>query len=140
MEKPEIIWKDRKRYFGLPISFTKYSIGEDRLFVEKGFFTTKFDEVLLYRIRDISLTITLGQKLFGVGTVTVYSSDKSIPSLELKNVKKPREVKEILHREVEAMKMKKRMRVNEILDNPYDDDGQGEGDGEFDDLYEDNNL
>ena len=136
-----IIWQDRKRYFGLPISFTKYSIGDDRLFVETGFFTTKIDEVLQNRIRDISLTITLGQKLFGVGTVTVYSSDKSIPSLELKNIRKPREVKEILHKEVEAMKMKKRMRVNEILDSPYDDaDGDGNPDGEFDDLYEDDNL
>ena len=29
------VWNDRKRYFGLPLSFTKFALGEDRLFLEK---------------------------------------------------------------------------------------------------------
>ena len=33
----DTIWTDRKRHFGLPISFTKYSLSEDRLFRETGF-------------------------------------------------------------------------------------------------------
>ena len=51
----EIIWKDRKRiFFGLPWTFTKYSISEDRLFISTGFFSVKEDEVRLYRIMDVS--------------------------------------------------------------------------------------
>ena len=57
MKKSECTWYDRKRHFGLPISFTKYYIHEDRFFNETGFFTTKIEEILLYRIRDISLKI-----------------------------------------------------------------------------------
>ncbi len=126
MKKEDCIWYDRKRHLGLPLSFTKYYIYDDRLFVESGFFTTKIDEILLYRIRDISLKITLGQKMVGVGCVTVVSSDKTLPVLDLKNIKKPREVKEILHKVVEEMKEKKNIRVGEMMDGgpmggPMDD-------------------
>ena len=47
----EYIWKDRKRVLGMPLSFTPYSMTEDRLFISVGFFTLKDDEVLLYRVR-----------------------------------------------------------------------------------------
>ena len=59
------------------------------------------------------------------------SSDKSNPYLELKNIKNTMEVKELLHTKVEEMKNKKRMRVNEMIDSPFDADG--DGDIDFDD-------
>ena len=71
--------------------------------------------MLLYRVRDLVLTMTLGQRIFGVGTVCVVSSDKSIPHLDLKNVKRPREVKELIHQNVEAAKDKRRMRATELV-------------------------
>ena len=111
----EFLWKDRKRVLGMPLSFTRYSLSEDRLFCEKGLINLKDDEVLLYRVQDLELTISLGQRIFGVGTVCVHSSDKSIPHLDLKNVKKPREVKELIHQSVEAAKDKRRMRSMEIM-------------------------
>ena len=70
----EYLWKDRKRYFGLPLSFTRYSLSEDRLFVSEGFLNLKDDEVLLYRVRDIDTRRSLWQRIFGMGTVTVVSS------------------------------------------------------------------
>ena len=42
----EKIWKDRKRYFGIPISFTRYMLSEDRLFLSVGFLNIKDDEIL----------------------------------------------------------------------------------------------
>ena len=125
---PEIIWKDRKRYFGLPLSFTRYALSEDRLFISVGFLNIKDDEVLLYRVRDIDTERNLFQRLFGVGTVTVMSSDKTQPVLVLKNIKDPVMVKEIIHKQVEEMKLKRRVRVGEIMGNEIDD-----ADGEFDD-------
>ena len=115
MESIEYLWKDRKRVLGMPLSFTRYSLSEDRLFCEKGLFNLKADEVLLYRVQDLVLTMTLGQRIFGVGTVCVHSSDKSIPHLDLKNVKNPREVKELIHRNVETAKDKRRMRTTELV-------------------------
>ena len=87
MEPIEYLWKDRKRFLGLPLSFTRYRLSEDRLFCETGFFNIKSDEVLLYRVRDLRLTLNLAQRIFGVGTICVVSSDKSIPHLDLKNIK-----------------------------------------------------
>lgn len=121
----EYLWKDRKRYLGMPISFTRYSMSEDRLFISVGFLNIKDDEVLLYRVRDIDTSRSLWQRLFGVGTVTVVSSDKTMPNLVLKNVKDPVFVKELIHNQVEEMKLKRRVRVGEIMadnDNMDEDD------------------
>ena len=116
------LWKDRKRYLGLPLSFTRYALSEDRLFLSVGFLSIKDDEVLLYRIRDITTTRTLWQRLFGVGTVTVVSSDKTMPTLQLKNIKRPVAVKELLHKQVEEMQIRRRVRVGEIMSTGMDDD------------------
>ena len=115
MEEMEYLWKDRKRFLGMPLSFTRYRLSDDRLFCETGFLNVKSDEVLLYRVRDLRLTMSLGQRIFGVGTVCVVSSDKSIPHLDLKNVKDPRAVKELIHKNVEAAKDKRPMPATELL-------------------------
>lgn len=118
------LWKDRKRYLGLPLSFTRYSMSEDRLFTSVGLLNIKDDEVLLYRVRDIDTERTLWQRLFGVGTVTVMSSDKTMPNMVLKNVKDPVFVKELIHKQVEKMKLKRRVRVGEIMTTDMDGDGE----------------
>ena len=115
MDSIQYIWKDRKRILGMPITFTRYRLSEDRLFCEKGFLNIKQDEVLLYRVRDLQLTMNIGQRIFGVGTVCVVSSDKSVPHLDLVNVKDPRNVKEMIHRAVEDAKDKRRMRTMEVM-------------------------
>lgn len=99
------VWKDRKRILGMPISFTRYAMSDDRIFLETGLLNTHAEELLLYRVRDISLGISLGQKIFGVGSVLLHSSDKTTPTLELKNIKDPRAVKELIHQHVEEMKL-----------------------------------
>ena len=115
MDSIQYIWKDRKRILGMPITFTRYRLSEDRLFCEKGFLNIKQDEVLLYRVRDLQLNMSLGQRIFGVGSICVVSSDKSVPHLDLVSVKNPREVKELIHQSVEAAKDKRRMRTMEIM-------------------------
>jgi len=121
----EQLWHDRKRYFGLPLSFTRYSLSDDRLFTSVGFLNIKDDEILLYRVRDIDTSRSLWQRIFGVGTVTVMSSDKTMPTLVLKNIKDPVFVKELIHKQVEETKIKRRVRFGEIMtntDDEFDDD------------------
>ena len=124
----EYLWKDRKRYFGMPISFTRYSLSDDRLFLSEGFLNIKDDEILLYRIRDIATSRNLWQRLFGVGTVTVVSSDKTMPTLVLKNVKDPVFVKELIHKQVEEMKIQRRVRVGEMMSTEFDGDCEHDDD------------
>ena len=120
----EYIWKDKKRYFGMPLSFTRYALSEDRLFLSEGFLNIKDDEILLYRVRDIDTSRNLWQRLFGVGTVVVVSSDKSMPNLVLKNIKDPVTVKDLIHEQVEEMKIRRRVRVGEIMTTDMDGDGE----------------
>ena len=129
----EYIWKDRKRFWGMPLSFTRYALSEDRLFLSEGFLNIKDDEILLYRVRDIDSSRNLWQRIFGVGTVTVMSSDKSMPILVLKNVKDPIAVKELIHKQVEEMKIRRRVRVGEIMTNDLDGDGEPDLDENYND-------
>ena len=110
MDGINYLWKDRKRYFGLPLSFTRYRLSQDRIFV------------LLYRVRDLELQLPLTQRIFGVGTVCVHSSDKTAPDLLIQCVKQPREVKELIFRQVEQEKDQRRMRTMEMV-GAQDDEG-----------------
>ena len=116
------IWKDRKRFLGMPLSFTRYALSEDRLFFSVGLFSVQDEELLLYRVRDISVTRSLGQRLSHVGSITIRSSDKSTPVLALKNIKKPMEVKELIHENVETCKTRRRMRFSEMMGDVHGDD------------------
>ena len=119
----EYLWNDRKRtLFGLPLSFTKYMLTEDRLFIEEGFLNKKEDEVRLYRIMDLSLKRSFGQRIFGVGTIHCCSADKSMGAFDIVSVKHPREVKEQLSELVEAQRDAKRVTNREYMnDNDHDD-------------------
>ncbi len=125
----EILWKDRKRGFlGLPLSFTKYSLTKERLFVETGFINSVENEVRLYRILDVQMTRTLGQKMFGLGSINVHSSDVSSKDFTIKNIKKPKYVKELLSELVEKQRDEKRVVNRELMASSIDDDGLDDND------------
>ena len=109
------IWKDRKRHLGLPLSFIRYRASEDRLFLETRLWRRSYDEIMLYRVQDISFSIDGWQRIFGVGTGLVNASDKTLGRLWMYNVKQPREVTELLHRQVEKAKLAYRVRYNEMM-------------------------
>ena len=109
------LWQDRKRHLGLPISFTKYALSEDRIFLETGLLNVKYEEINLYRVKDLTLKISFGQKIFGVGSIIVHSADETNAHLEIRNVKNPKEVKELLHTSVEKARASANIRVGEYL-------------------------
>ena len=124
-ERPsnEIIWTDKKRLWcGLPWTFTRYSLSADRLFIKRGIFTIREDEVRLYRIRDISLRQSFLQRIFGLGTINISSSDSTMGNFQLINIRKSRDVKEMLSDTVEIERERKRVSMREFV-------GYGEMDG-----------
>lgn len=112
--KPEYDWKDRKRYLGLPLSFTRYAVRNQRLYFSRGFFNTTEDELLLYRILDVKLNRTFGDKLVGVGTITLYTADKTHPELQLTRVKNPVKVRDMISKMVEEERMRLNIRGKEL--------------------------
>lgn len=97
----EIKWKDRKHWAWFPLSFTVYKLSSERLYIQKGFFSTHYDETLLYRIVDLCLERTLSQKLFGTGTVVLYTKSDTQGAIRLENIKHPMEVKEMFSHAIE---------------------------------------
>jgi uncharacterized membrane protein YdbT with pleckstrin-like domain len=97
----KLIWKDRKRtLFGLPWSFTRYFLTEKKFVTSIGFFSINEDEIDLYRITDKSLHMTFWQRMFNVGTIILTARDVDFPKKEIKSVKNPREVLEILDEKI----------------------------------------
>lgn len=60
-ETEEPVWCDRKRLtvFALPISFTIYTLTESRISIQRGLLNTHEEEIMLFRVRDISYTQSL---------------------------------------------------------------------------------
>ena len=114
-EPKPLLWKDRKRYLGMPISFTRYEFDSDRLVSRIGLLKTVTNEVLLYRILDIKMTQTLWQKLFGVGTLMLYTADQSDNQIPLVNIKHPEKIRRGLSELVEKERMEKRLLGREMF-------------------------
>ncbi len=114
-EKEEVLWQDRRRYLGLPLSFTIYSFSNNKFYLKKGLFTTHSEEILLYRILDLQFRQTLWQKIFGVGTITLTTADKSTPVLEIKSIKTPDRVRKALSNLVEQRRDEKRVTGKEMF-------------------------
>lgn len=106
----DILWQDRKRPFlGLPLSFTKYVLTEKSLLVKTGVFTTVEDEVRLYRIVDVTLRRSLGQRILGTGTIICHSSDETMKNFRIEHIRHPRRTKELLTELVETQRRENRV-------------------------------
>lgn len=95
------LWEDRKRHLGVPVSFTGYTLTSERIIRKTGFLAGHIEQIMYSRVQDIQFSMSLWQRLFRVGTVTVISGDKSLPEMKLENIREPMYVKEIIHRSVE---------------------------------------
>ena len=100
-----VVWYDRKHYYGFPVSSVRYEISEDRLFYSTGILNQKYEQLQLYLIRDLSVTRTLGQRLCGVGNVIVTTVEGEIITLE--NIRAPYHVKELIYNYMEEEKRRK---------------------------------
>ena len=116
MKSLEIIWKDKKRpIFGLPLSFTRYKLTEEKLLINTGLLSIKEEEIQLYRIMDVTLKCSLLQRLFNVGTIHCCSGDKTTPEFDIKDVKNPSAVKELLSKNIEIQRDKKKIAGREYF-------------------------
>ena len=111
-----ILWSDKKRpLFGLPISFTKYTLTEEKLLVDTGFLSKSQEEIRLYRITDFSVRQGLFQRMFGVGDILITSSDNLQHNFVIRDIKKAYEIKEMLSDLVEKERENKGIVTNEFI-------------------------
>ena len=133
------IWTSRKRwlFFGLPFTFTRYSLTEEKFILNVGFLNKREEEIRLYRILDLSLRRSLFQRMFGLGTITCKTSDKTVPILIVKNIKDSQRVKELISDLVEKERVRKRVTSREYYSaGGYSADAGHGGDYGFDGDFE----
>ena len=112
-----VIWQDRKRtVFGLPWSFTRYFITDEKVLLDIGFLSRTEEEIRLYRITDVTLKRSFFERIFGLGTIHCCSGDKSTPEFDIKHIKNSRETKEMLSDLVEKARNERRVAVREFVD------------------------
>lgn len=111
----DVIWYGRKRILGMPVSFTLYILTGTKLCTRTGLINLKEERVDLYRIVDFSLKLPFGQRMFGCGSVKVFSKDKSLPEQELTFIKNPREVLRLLEENVEKERQKYRIQGRDMV-------------------------
>ncbi len=119
----ENLWRERKRtIFGLPLSFTVYTLTEDKLLIETGIFNKVQEEIRLYRIVDLTLKRSFEERIFGLGTIHCCSGDRSTPEFDILRVKNSQKVKDMISEAVENARKKNRIATREFLADDDDHD------------------
>ena len=130
----DYIWTDKKRtLFGLPLSFTRYILTEKKFITRTGFFTVQEEEFDLYKVYDKKLVLTMGQRMFGCGTVIIYVRNNDIPVTEVKSITAPREFMKLLDEYIEKARDQYNIRGRDLYGTPMPHDHH---DGDF---FMDNN-
>ena len=110
------LWTGKKRtVFGLPWTFTTYTLTETCLFIRSGVFTVREEEIRLYRILDVTLRQSFRERLFGLGTIHLCTSDQSAPEVDIKRIKHPKEVRTILSDRAESERSAKLEGMRELM-------------------------
>ena len=118
------LWRERKRtVFGLPLSFTTYTLTDTRLIIKKGIFNVSEEEIRLYRILDITLKRSFEERIFGLGTIHLCTADQSTPEIDIARIKNSREVRTLLSDQVEKERSERYVGIREYMDDEAGEDG-----------------
>jgi uncharacterized membrane protein YdbT with pleckstrin-like domain len=71
---------------------TEYRLYAESLEVESGLVGRRIENLQLFRVRDLALRQSVLGRLFGVGDITVTSTDQSTPHLTVRGVEHPRDL------------------------------------------------
>ena len=110
------VWTGKKRTFlGLPWSFTRYYLTETKFITKTGFLNISEDEMDLYKITDKKILRPLVQRIFGCGSIVIYSKDTDSPTKEIKCIKDVRAVSNLIDEYTNKMRDKYAIRGRDLM-------------------------
>lgn len=89
-----IVWSGRP-FLSLVES---YILTSERIKLIKGLVSREIENFELIRIQDIDFKQNIGERIMGLGDITIRGHDPSDPIITLRNVPKPEEVYELLRK------------------------------------------
>ena len=103
-------YQEKKRWllFGLPLTFTKYTLTEEQIIINTGFLNQEENNCYMYKVQDTVLSSSLFQRMAGLGTVVCKTSDVTHPQIVIKNIKNARKIKDFIIENSEDQRMKRR--------------------------------
>lgn len=101
---PFALWK------WLETRSTVYTLTDQRLKFTRGVFSKTTEDLELYRVRDTKFEQGFFERLVGLGTLQLFSTDETSPTIRLPSIKDAELVREKLRGLVEARRDAKRVR------------------------------
>lgn len=101
---------ERKRwlFLGLPFTFTKYTVKEDMITIDKGLLKTIENDCYMYKVQDVQHSATLIEKIFRLGTITCFTGDTTDPQIKLEHIRNSKAIKEFILEQSEKARLKRR--------------------------------
>ena len=111
--------KKRWTFFGLPWTFTTYTVTDEVITINSGFLRRVENDCYLYKGVDVRLESGLMERLFGLGTIHCFSGDVTDPDLRLMHIKHAKEIKNYILKQSEEERIRRKTLNTQSLDgNP----------------------
>ena len=111
--------KKRWTFFGLPWTFTTYTVTDEVITINSGFLRRVENDCYLYKVVDVRLESELMERLFGLGTIHCFSGDVTDPDLRLMHIKHAKEIKNYILKQSEEERIRRKTLNTQSLDgNP----------------------
>ena len=106
-----LLWHGRPSKLFSPIRAltNRYRLTNERLMMVYGFVGRRTEEIDLYRVNDVTVKQNPFERIYGMGDISVVTTDATAPTKTLANVGDPDRVKDLIREAARAERQRRRV-------------------------------